>query len=149
MHSSAGARRIEKRASVKPHSVFLRKECVLPERLDPLREPVGEDWTLVEEITAPIFDTMIRRMGWHFLSMHHPHSRRGFGLTQEDAAERALTGALKGVEERFNAAELVSVQAVRYLGLQIANVTLQPRQIQQYTSFENAVEWQRLAVPLG
>ena len=28
--------RIEKRASVKPHSVFLRKGCILPERLDPL-----------------------------------------------------------------------------------------------------------------
>ena len=39
-------------ASLNPHSVFLRNQCVLPDRLDPLREPCGEHWTLVEEITA-------------------------------------------------------------------------------------------------
>ncbi len=134
---------------MKPHSVFLRKECVLPERLDPLRDSVGEDWTLVQEITAPVFDTMIRRMGWHFLSMHRPHSRKGFGLTQEDAAERALTRALKGAAGRFNAAELVSVQTRKYPGFHIAIVTLQPRQVQQYTSLENPQGWHRLAVPLS
>ena len=74
------------------------------------REPVGEHWTLVEEITAPVFDTMIRQQGWHFLWMHRPSRRRGFGLTREEATERALTGALKGVAKRFNAAELDSVQ---------------------------------------
>jgi hypothetical protein len=43
-----GARGIQKRASLKPHSVFLRKECILPDRLDPLQEPCGEHWTLVK-----------------------------------------------------------------------------------------------------
>ncbi len=132
---------------MKPHSVFLRKECVLPERLDPLREPAGEGWTRLEEITAPIFDTMIRRMGWHFLLMHRPYARKGFGFTQKDAAERALTSGLKGVASRFNAVELVSAQAKKYPGFYIACITLQPRQIQQYTSLENAEDWHRLAVP--
>ena len=132
---------------MKPHSVFLRKECILPERLDPLREPVGENWTLVEEITAPVFDTMIRRMGWHFLWVDRPCSRRGFGLTEEDAARRALARALKGVARRFNAAELVSVQATKHLGFHIANVTLQPRQIQRYTWLEITDERHPQAVP--
>ena len=133
---------------MKPHSVFLRKTCILPDRLDLLREPAGEDWTLVAEIPASVFDTMVRQMGWHFLWVHHPCTRRGFGLTQKAATQRALMRALKGVARRFNAAELIEVAANRYIGFYTANVTLQPRQIQQYTSLEITGGWHRLAVPL-
>ena len=146
--SPRGAYSREKRASVKPHSVFLRKECILPDRLDPLREPVGENWTLVEEITAPVFDTMIRQMGWHFEWVDRPCRRRGFGLTEEDAARRALARALRGVARRFNAAELVTVQAKKVLGFHTAHVTLQPRQIQQYTWLEIAENWHQFVVPV-
>ncbi|MGO8758643.1 MAG: hypothetical protein ACLQG3_11010 [Terracidiphilus sp.] len=132
---------------MKPHSVFLRKQCILPERLDPLTEPAGENWTLVEEITAPVLGTMIRQMGWHFLSVHPPRSRKGFGLTEEGAAQRALARALRGVAKQFNAAELVSVQITKSLGLHFANVTLQPRQIQQYTWQDIADNWHRWVVP--
>ncbi|MGA9063212.1 MAG: hypothetical protein WB341_16315 [Terracidiphilus sp.] len=118
---------------MKPHSVFLRKDCILPERLDPLTEPVGENWKQVEEITAPVFDTMIRRMGWHFMCMLRPYYRRGFGITEADAVRRALAHALRGLARQYNAAELISVQATKYLGLHIANVRLQPRLIQQHT----------------
>lgn len=121
---------------MKLHSVFLRKGCILPDRLDPLREPVGDSWTLVEEITAPVFDTMIRQAGWHFMWMQGSCSRRGFGITQEEATHRALVRALKGLTRRFNAAELDSVQVTKYPGFQIANVTIQPRQIQQHTSLD-------------
>jgi len=118
---------------LKPHSVFLRRECILPERLDPLTEPVGESWKLVEEITAPVLDTMIRRMGWHFLCVLRPYHRRGFGLTEEGAARRALARALKRLARQYNAAELISIQARNSLGLHIAIVTLQPRLIQEHT----------------
>ena len=132
---------------MKPHSVFLRKACILPERLDPVREPCGENWMLVAEIAASVFDTMIRQKGWHFLWVHRPCTRRGYGLTQEAATRRALMRALKGVARRFNAAELIGVAARRYSGIHTANVTLQPRQVQQYTWLEIAEEWHRLAVP--
>jgi hypothetical protein len=116
---------------VKPHSVFLRKGCILPERLDPLTAPVGENWTLVEEITAQVLDTMIRHQGWHFMWVDRACSRKGFGSTEEGAVQRALTHALRAVASRFNAAELVSLQVNRSLGLNMAIVTVQPRQIQQ------------------
>ena len=132
---------------MKPHSVFLRTSCILPERLDPLTAPVGENWTLVEEITAPILDTMIRRMGWHFLWVLRPCSRRGFGLTEEDAARRALARALKGMARRFNAAELISVQATKHLGFHVANVTLQPRLVQQHAWLDFPDERHPQAVP--
>jgi hypothetical protein len=129
------------------HSVFLRKECILPDRLNPLTEPACENWTRVEEITAAVFDTMIRRMGWHFLWMHRPCRRRGIGMTLEDATQRALARALKGVARRFNAAELITVESTKYPGFTIASVTMQPRQIQQYTSLEITAEWHRMIVP--
>ena len=130
-----------------PHSVFLRKGCILPDRLNPLQNPVCENWSVVAEITAPVLDTMIRRMGWHFLCVHRPFRHRGFGTTEADATRRALAGALEHVARQYNTAELVSIQAKRYLGFYIAAVILQPRQIQQFTSLEIAADWQRMIVP--
>jgi hypothetical protein len=125
---------------VKLRSVFLREECVLPKRLDPLREPIADGWMRVEEIPAPVFDTMIRQAGWHFMWIQCPSTRRGFGTTPEGATRRALDGALRGVSQRFNAAELDSFQLAKYPGFYIANVRLQARQIQEHTSLDNVDE---------
>lgn len=122
---------------MKLHSVFLRKECVLPDRLDPFREPVGKSWERVEEILAPVFDTMIRQAGWHFMWVLPACVRRGVGDSSEVATDRALARALKSVPRQFNAAELDSVRVAKYPGFYIAKVTLQSRQIQEHTSLED------------
>lgn len=117
-------------------SVFLRKECVLPARLDPLREPIGDGWTRVEEISAPIFNTMIRQAGWHYVWVPPDCKRRGIGTSTDAAINRALTRALRRVPRQFNAAELDSVRVVTYPGFYIANVKVQCRQIQECTSLD-------------
>lgn len=117
---------------MKLHSVFLRKGSILPDGLAPHREPLGEEWTLVEDLPAPAFDRMIRKAGWHFMWMQGSCSRRGFGRTRDDAGDHALERALSGIARRFNAAELDSVLVAKYPGFHVANVTLQPRQIQQH-----------------
>lgn len=132
---------------MKLHSVFLRNGCILPDRLDPNRQPIGEAWNLVDEIPAPVFDTMIRQAGWHFMWLQGACSRRGFGIAREVAIRRALLRALKGIPKRFNAAELDSVQISQYPGFQIANVTVQPIQIQQHASLGIAAEQHPLPVP--
>lgn len=118
---------------MKVHSVFLRSSCILPNYLDPLRKPFGESWTRVEEIAAPVFDTMIRHAGWHFICVHGTRSRRGLGVTRDDATHRAVGRALSEVGIQCNAAELNSVQVTKYPGFHVARVTIQPRQIQQHT----------------
>ena len=133
---------------MKPHSIFLRKDCVLPEPLDPLTESVGENWACIEEITSSVFDTMIRQKGWHFMQVDRPCKRRGLGRTEKSAAKHALARALNGVGRRFNATELIDVQATKYPGFYVACVTVQPRQIQQYTWLEIAGDWHQLAVPV-
>jgi hypothetical protein len=121
---------------VKRHSVFLRNGCVLPDRLDPLREPFGANWMLVEEITASILDTMIRQAGWHSIWMPGSCTRRGFGLTRESAANRALMRALNAVPRQFNAAELDFTHVAQYPGFWVSIVTLHPREVKESTALE-------------
>lgn len=125
---------------MKPRSVFLRRECILPARLDPLREPIGDGWTRVEEISAPVFDTMIRQAGWHYMWVPPNCVRRSFGANTEVAIVRALTRALGSIPRRFNAAELDSVRVTKWPGFYIATVTLQSRQIQEHTSLDPVEE---------
>jgi hypothetical protein len=123
---------------VKLYSVFLRKGCILADYLNPLREPIGDDWTPLEQIAATVFESIIHKAGWHFIWIRGACSRKGFGITQEDAIHRALVRAPRGGKRQFNAAVLNSVQVAMYPGFHIANVTLQPRNIQRHTSLETA-----------
>jgi hypothetical protein len=125
---------------MKPHSVFLRSNCILPSYLDPRREPFGSSWTHVQELTAPVFDTMIRQAGWHYICVDGARSRRGLAVTRDDATDRALARALGLVTSECNAAELDFVQVTKYLGFHVARVTIQPRQIQQHTSLGIPIE---------
>ena len=131
---------------MKLHSILLREECSLPDRLDPLRKRVCDGWTLVEEIPAMLFDTMVRRFGWHFMWLHSSISGRGFGTTHGEAANRALIRALGGIPKRFNAAELDADQVRKYLGFYIAKITVQPRHVQEGASLETA-QRDPLAIP--
>lgn len=109
---------------------------MLPNRMDPLQEAVGNHWTLIEDLAAPVFDTMIRQAGWHFMWIQDSCARRGFGMNRQNATDRALAHALDGIAKRFNAAELDSVLVARYLGFHVATVTVQPRQVQEQTSLD-------------
>ena len=120
-----------------PHSVFLRNECVLPDGVDPLRQPVGQHWMQVSEIRAAVFDTMIRQAGWYSTWMPGACSRRAFGFTPERATRRALKRVLSAIPRQFNAAELDSVKVSRYPAFCIATVILNPREIQQRSSVGN------------
>ena len=75
-------------------------------------------------------------------------ARSAIGFTERAAVQGALARSLKGVAARFNAAELISIRVTKYPGFYIAGVTLQPRQIQQYTWLEIAGDWHQLAVPV-
>jgi hypothetical protein len=133
---------------VKLHSVFLRNGCVLPKPLDPLRSPFGEQWALVDQIPASVFDTMIRQAGWHFIWMSGSCSRRGFARTQDKAIERALGRALGAVSRQSNAADFESVQVTKYPGFLVANVTVQRRRIQQKSVLEAADQKLPQAIPV-
>ena len=132
---------------MKRHTVFLRKGCDMPAHFDLAQQPCVDNWMLLEEIEAPVLDTMIRHAGWHFMYLQGDCSRSGVGLSRDVAIHQALGRALKGLKMRFNAAELESVQVSSYPVFHIAKVTLQPRHIQQHTSLEMAVEDDAQAVP--
>src|SRR5579864_5671503 len=95
---------------MKRHSVFLRKGCDMPPHFDLAQQPCADNWMLLEEIGAPVLDTMIRHAGWHFVCLQGLYSRSSFGLSRDQAIHKALARALKGLKRRFNAAELDSVR---------------------------------------
>jgi hypothetical protein len=125
---------------MKRHSVFLRKGCDMPPHFDLAQRPCADNWMLLEEIEAPVLDTMIRHAGWHFVCLQGSYSRSGVGLSRDEAVHQALARALRGLKSRFNAAELESVHVSSYPVFHIAKITLQPRHIQQHTSLEMALE---------
>jgi len=132
---------------MKLHSVFIRKGCDMPPYFDLAQQPYAENWMLLEEIEATVLDTMIRHAGWHFVCLQESYCRSGVGLSLDEAIHQALARALKGLKQRFNAAELESIQVSSYPVFHIAKVTLQLRHIQQHTSLEMAVECDARAVP--
>lgn len=134
---------------MKLHSAFLRSGCILPGRLAPCRQPIGDEWSVVEEIPALVFDTLVPPAGGHFMGQRDACSRWGIGLTEEAAIHRALPRALKGVSKRFNAAKLDSLQIKQYPEFLIAHVPVQTLQIQRNASLNIAAGLHPQPVPAG
>lgn len=118
------------------HTVFLRSGCILPGQLDPLLCPVNRSWERVDELEAQVFDTMIRQAGWHSMWIQEACVRRGIGRSRASATSSALSRALNAIGQRFNSAELDSIESTSYCGIRMARVTVQPRQIQPQISLD-------------
>lgn len=125
---------------MKLHTVFLREGCILPDRFDLRTEPFCKDWAAVIGVSVSELDARIRNAGWHFAWITDSHSSRGLGRTPETAIHSAVVCTLKKVKDRFNAAELDSIQITNCLGLQVARVTLDTRHIQKHTSLDSVEE---------
>jgi hypothetical protein len=123
---------------VKLHTVFLREGCTLPEQSDLRQVPFCTGWTEANGTLVTQLDFGIRGAGWHFMWIAGSHSSRGLGRTQEAAVHKALVRALGDVRQRFNAAELGSIQVSSFLGFQMAKVTVYARHIQKETSLDRA-----------
>jgi hypothetical protein len=118
--SSGGPSRhidIQKTASMKPHSVFLRKGCLLPGGIDLRQEQFCEKWMSVEDTTTSALDVKIRNAGWHFMWLQDAYSHFATGRTAESAISKAIKLTLHQVKGRFNAAELYSINVRKYPGL--------------------------------
>lgn len=88
----------------------------------------------VEDTTAFSLDLKVRSENWHFMWLTEAHSCLGIGRTAESAYRNAVAGALKKIQQRFNAAELSLVKITKYPGFQVVRVVLHARQIQQHAS---------------
>lgn len=121
-------------------TIFLREECILPDRFDLPREPFCEGWTAVNGVLVSELDISIRSADWHFLWLTDSHSARGIGKTPETAIHRALIRALREMNQSFNAAEVGLFESTNFLGLRVAKVTLDTRHIQKHTSLESVEE---------
>lgn len=132
---------------MKPRAMFLRSECLLPDGLDLVQKRFCTTWMSVEETTSAVLDEKVRKAGWHFMWLHGASSSSGVGRTVASAIDKGVTGALKRIQGRFNAAELESIKISKYPGFRVARITLHVRHIQQETSLSlvDEISLRRLA----
>jgi hypothetical protein len=114
--------------------MFLRTECVLPDGLNLGQKQFCKTWMSVEDSTSVVLDKRVRNAGWHFMWLEDACSRSGVGRTATSAIDKAIAGALKQIQGRFNAAELDSIKVSKYPGFRVARITLHARHIQQQAS---------------
>lgn len=119
---------------MKPHTIFLRTGCILPDGLNLVQEQFSETWLSVEGTTSAVLDEKIRAVGWHFMWLAETCSGSGVGKTATSAIDKAIRGALKRIQERFNSAELDSINISKYPGFEVVSVKIHARHIQQQVS---------------
>lgn len=124
---------------MKPHAMFLRESCSLPDGFILPRDRFCPNWTLVDDLTATAVDARIRRAGWHFMWMLGSCCRHGCGWTQKAAVHHALERALNRTASQFNASELDSFAVRKIFGIFMAKVVLHPRLIQHRTSLDTPI----------
>lgn len=57
----------------------------MPAHFDLGQHPCADKWMLLEDIEAPVLDTIIRHAGWHFMYLQGSYSRSRIGLTRDIA----------------------------------------------------------------
>ena len=89
---------------------------------------------LVKDTMAAALDLKVRNAGWHFMWLEDVHTRFGVGRTETSAIDKAIARTLDRIKDSFNAAELDSISVSKYVGFQVAKITLYARQIRLQTS---------------
>jgi hypothetical protein len=112
-------------------TMLLRGRVALPDNLRLKTEEFREGWNVVQSGDTHWLDREIRRGGWHFIRIGEGSLRGGVGQTSQEAIAGALKLALRRVSERFNAAEVESIQLKKYPWFVLARVEVYPYQIQQ------------------
>lgn len=112
-------------------TVYLRKQCLLPDGLLLQQSSVDTAWNSVKEISGSDLSALIQEHGWHCIWLAGGFSRISLGRTAESASTKAIQAGLEAISARFNAAEVDSLRVATYGGFYLARVTMRVRQIQK------------------
>jgi hypothetical protein len=112
-------------------TMLLRGRVELPDNLELVTEEFQEGWSFVQSGDTHWLDKEVRARGWHFMWIGEGSRRGGVGQTSQEAIAGALKLALRRVSERFNAAQIESIEVKKYPWFVVAKVKVYPYQIQQ------------------
>jgi hypothetical protein len=112
-------------------TMLLRGRVKLPDSLNLVTEEFQEGWSFVQSGDTHWLDKEIRTRGWHFMWIGEGSRRSGVGQTSHEAIAGALKLALRRVSDRFNAAEVESIELKKYPWFVLAKVKVYPYQIQR------------------
>jgi len=133
--------------NIAERTMLLRGSPAIPEDLKLATAEFQEGWNLVESGDAIWLDKGVRKSGWHFIWIAEKSLRGGVGQTSQEAIAGALKLALRGVNERYNAAEVEHIKLTRYPWFFVASVRVYPYQIQQSKNLSFSVESKSLPIP--
>jgi hypothetical protein len=111
-------------------TMLLRRRIELPDNLELVTEEFQEGWSFVQSGDTHWLDKEVRARGWHFMWIGEGSRRGGVGQTSQEAIAGALKLALRRVSERFNAAQIESIEVKKYPWFVLAKVKVYPYQIQ-------------------
>jgi hypothetical protein len=132
--------------NIAERTVLLRGSITLPDDLKLVTAEFQEGWNLVRSGDANWLDKGVRKSGWHFTWIAEKSLRGGVGQTSGEAIASALKFALRGVDKRYNAAEVEHIKLTRYPWFFVASVRVYPYQIQQGANLSFPIESKSLLI---
>jgi hypothetical protein len=133
--------------NIAERTILLRGSIALPDDLKLVTAEFQEGWNFVQSGDANWLDRKVRKSGWHFIWIAEKSLRGGVGQTSREAIASALKFALRGIKERYNAAEVEHIKLTRYPWFCVAAVRIYPYQIQQSANLSLPVESKSLMTP--
>lgn len=133
--------------NIAERTVLLRGNITLPDDLKLATAEFQEGWSLVQSGDASWLDKRVQKSGWHFIWIAEKSLRGGVGQTSREAIASALKFALRGVNERYNAAEVEYIKLTQYPWFFVASVRVYPYQIQQSENLSYPIESKSLLIP--
>jgi hypothetical protein len=114
---------------VRNGQTLIRDDARLPELLPVRGDRLQGGW-LLSNYDAHEIDRAVRAADWHFFWIIDESEGRSVGRTQNEALISALQEALRKVDYRLNAAEVVQIKHRWLAGLHFVCVRLAGRHIQ-------------------
>lgn len=100
---------------LKPGTLLVRTNTVLPKSLARDEQVVFPDWKVIRNIDAATMERQAKEIGWHFFFVVPPLEAGALAHTRERALIKALKRILASAELRkLNAIEITSVKAVGF-----------------------------------
>jgi len=115
-------------------TMLLRKEIVLPQKIQVPTHPFREGWRTVQSDDLNWIKGQLRIAGWNLNLAPEEITGSGIGQTSEAAITRALTLALRKVSEPCDGAKIARIQTVDYTWFTLARVCISPCKLQSSAS---------------
>jgi hypothetical protein len=118
--------------TIKPGTILITEDALLPEFLLLESEPYAYGWRLVKKLDSNGLDQIISQAGWNFFYIAGVIETNAFGSDEKKTTRKAIKRIIANLKSKnFNCLEITRVAAKRSLGLPYVSVSAHSRHIQE------------------